>query len=230
MGLLQRSRRKFQLWLLEGLNEPGRARDTSHCTQTAFVVAGDVPHWRRLFLDAWLPTRHRFFSSRRTLAYRYSGPNSSHALRRTTDVPARSRGESSRRRLDLDAREPAVSLEGKTVCARLAGLRRDELYHHDHALRCRRHRTHCRESVCDGAPGFPAPSNRRDARFINSFWRRFFAGFKEAIGIAVFLVDYLYGSQSDGSCGWLLSKSLHIRRSFRSWNKLFSGPTGIPFE
>src|SRR6185369_3761715 len=98
-------------------------------TQTASVVAGDVPHRRGLFLHTRLPAWHRVLSCRRALADRYSRFNSTDTVWRAADVSPRSCGESARRWLDLNAREPAFALERKTVCSSFTRFCHDELHH-----------------------------------------------------------------------------------------------------
>ena len=109
------------------------------------MVAGGVPDWRRLLLHLGLHTRHRGGRGRGALAYRHPSHSALDPLRDAADVPRGLQAEPPRARLDRDAREPALVLEGQAVRALPPGVRGDSLDSHDHPLRGGRRRAHRRE-------------------------------------------------------------------------------------
>ena len=123
-------------WLLQGhapkkRHFPGPHVHPAADAQDAPLVAGHVPHRRRLLLHPGLPARHRGAGGRAALAARHAGAGRADPVRRPAGLPAGGRGEPPRRGVDRDAGAAAAVLEGQALRPGPARLRRDVLDRHD---------------------------------------------------------------------------------------------------
>ena len=109
-GLTRRQRRRFSLWLFEGLREPEGPHSHALARPPVAMVEGHVPYRRRLLFDAWLPTRHRVSRRRHPLADRHARPRPADALRRASHVQPRCRVEPARPGQRLASRGSAAAL------------------------------------------------------------------------------------------------------------------------
>ena len=156
---LASSKQRLHGWFFEGYYEPVGPSCPTRAPDR--LVEGHVPHGRGLFLHPRLPAEHRVSRGRRPLSGGDARPDPADALRRAAHVQTRGRDEPARPGEHPDSRGAVSPLEGKSGRLLSAGVRRDRLRDHHHAVGGGRDGASHPESV---DAGLARPSRDRDAR------------------------------------------------------------------
>ena len=135
----QASRTRFREWFFQGIRQPVEGPHAAADPPGA-MVESDVPHRRRLLLDARISAGHRVSRGRRARARRDVDSRHPHARGRAAGLQQSRGREPERSGQHLDARRSAAALAGQGVRPRAARVRGDGFRHHHHPVGSRRDR------------------------------------------------------------------------------------------
>ena len=161
-GVTQASRTRLRDWFFQGMRRPVEGPHAPPIHHGA-MVESDVPHRRRLLLDARISAGHRVSRGRRARARRDVDSGHPHARGRAAGLQQSRRRQPERPGQHLDARRSAAALARQGVRPRAARICGDRLRHHHHAVGGRRDRARHPQPVRAGRVRSPGRRHDRAA-------------------------------------------------------------------